>query len=156
MHVQHFACEGHVEKMINYNRVSKKKFISNNPHLRKFLIVVQRSLSYQKETFCWFIGHNNDILWWYDLSDIQRKWEYEKCSQAGGKRNEQQINHKIYVLSIIKFYNDFKWFLFLSPFTFVLAINFDKYFEFEMDYIIPFPNMRIYPNDMNEGIQDSC
>ena len=41
-------------------------------------------------------------------------------------------------------------------FTVVLATNFDKYLEFEMDYIIPFPNMRIYPNDMNEGIQDSC
>ena len=34
--------------------------------------------------------------------------------------------------------------------------NFDKYLKFEMDYIIPFPNMRIYLNDMNEGIQESC
>ena len=43
-----------------------------------------------------------------------------------------------------------------DSFTFVPATNFNKYHEFEMHYIIPFPNMRIYPNDMNEGIQDSC
>ena len=43
-----------------------------------------------------------------------------------------------------------------SIITFVLGTNFDKYLKFEMDYIISFPNMRIYPNDMNEGIQDSC
>ena len=72
--------DGHAEKMINYNEISKKKFISNNPHFRKFLIIVKWSLAIGMKRFCWFIGHNNDILSWCDLSDIQRKWEYENNS----------------------------------------------------------------------------
>ena len=31
----------------------------------------------------------------------------------------------------------------------------DTYLQFEMDYIIPFLNMRIYANGMNEGTRDS-